>query len=235
MSFKTESQVLVELPSNYIPEASRRCKVIIVGSANVGKSTFIERIEFGKFNEEKSKEKLYRVISRKIFEQTLTVELVEKSLEEFTDEENGLKSQETRDVDAVIMFYATNDADSFKEIRKGLQYIQRKTPPNASITIVGTKADTKELKVDWHDVDTFAEQQGFSCFETSSKTGVNVEIIMQDILEAIFERKFATDDEEILVEQPIYATTVLTKEEKPAVNGYCWMPKISLFSFFRDE
>ncbi|KAF1745817.1 hypothetical protein GCK72_022264 [Caenorhabditis remanei] len=222
---------------NKIQEPARRCKVIIVGAKEVGKSAFIERLEFGRFNEEKSKEKLYRVVSKTIFGQTLTVELVERDLEQFSNDTHGMKQQEMRDVDAMIMFYATDDSQSFNLIKENLLSVQRKIPPHASITIVGSKADVKEMTVDWHDVDTFAESQGFSCFETSSKSGVNVEIILQDILEAVFEKRFSTDEEDVLIDQPVYASTILTSrtEEQPQVNGYCWIPRIPLFSYFRRE
>ncbi|CAP27954.1 Protein CBG08054 [Caenorhabditis briggsae] len=233
MSQNTESHVLVELPSNYIPEPSRRCKILIAGSKKVGKSAFIERIESGKFNDKKAEESLHRVIVKKIFEQKLTVELLEKDLEEFTNGETlGAKQQHMKDVDALIIFYAINDLQSFEMMKHNLPNLQRKIPPSAAITIVGGKADASEIKVPWRDVDTFAETQGFSCFETSSKTGVNVDIIMQDILETVFERRFATeDDEEIFSDQPVYATTVLTSnnEEPAIVNGFCWIPLISYF------
>ncbi|CCD65698.1 NF-kappa-B inhibitor-interacting Ras-like protein 1 [Caenorhabditis elegans] len=237
MSQNTESQMLVALPADYIPEASRRCKIIVVGAKNAGKSTFIERVEFGKFHEEKQTEKLYRVIAKKVFEQTLTVELIEKDLGGLTNEDNGFKKTEMRDVDAVLLFYAADDLESFKQLKENLVHVQRKIPPNANITVVGTKADVKEMQVQWQEVDSFAENQGFSCFETSSKTGVNVEIILHDILETIFERRFASDDDEVLSNQPVYASTVLTsrQEEPPRVNGYCWMPNIPIFSFFRSN
>ncbi|PIC15081.1 hypothetical protein B9Z55_022191 [Caenorhabditis nigoni] len=109
MSQNTESHVLVELPSNYIPEPSRRCKILIAGSKSVGKSAFIERIESGKFNDKKAEGSLHRVIVKKIFKQKLTVELLEKDLEEFTNGETlGAKQVIFYNFEEYIVFFCSN-------------------------------------------------------------------------------------------------------------------------------
>lgn len=69
--------MFVKLHQFFLKKTTNRCKVVLAGCRNVGKSALIERLSCGEWHEKKIDEKLTRVVLKKHFEINFTVEFIE--------------------------------------------------------------------------------------------------------------------------------------------------------------
>ncbi|KAM9788396.1 LOW QUALITY PROTEIN: ras-related protein Rab-24 [Neosynchiropus ocellatus] len=88
---------------------------------------------------------------------------------------------------AAIVCYDLTDSSSFQRARFWVQELQN-CEEHCKIYLCGTKSDLIEAdrglrQIDYHDAQDFAEEIGAQHFETSSKTGKNVDELFQKVAE----------------------------------------------------
>ncbi|CAI5456782.1 unnamed protein product [Caenorhabditis angaria] len=230
--FSTES-ALLNSEHSPIHVTRNRFKILVSGDEKSGKSSFIRRLSENAFSEnEQVSKNLLNVVTRAIGGEIVRAELEEVDIQEFLTDDNSIR--DWLDVRALILLYNSTSLKSFKVLKEEMPLIQRKLPPNSSITLVGTNADRKtERIVSWKISEEFAEEQGFSLFEISSRTGINCESVLEEVLDSIIEREFAEEETRDITEQPVYQSTVEPGRENDnerRFNLFCWVPKIPYFS-----
>ncbi|KAJ5070771.1 gtp-binding protein yptm2 [Anaeramoeba ignava] len=94
-----------------------------------------------------------------------------------------------RGAHGIIILYDTTNQESFDDLKKWIKEIQEKGPDDANIMIMGTKIDLVSQKViDTETGKNFAEQLGYSFFETSSKENINIDEAFELLTNQIYQR-----------------------------------------------
>ena len=160
-------------------------KYIIIGDSAVGKSNILLRYVHGKFNEE--------------FQSTLGVEFAAKNLEinqkiyriqiwDTAGQENFrsiTRAYYKNSVCAFIVYDITN-RKSFSNIKSWLEDIQKQCPKTVFLVLVGNKIDLQdERQVSYDEGASFAQENNMMFFETSAKTGENIEDVFVKSAEEI--------------------------------------------------
>ena len=100
-----------------------------------------------------------------------------------------------RNADGILFVYDITNRESFSHIKDWLMDSQVEDSDIKRI-LVGNKIDLEDKRaIDVEKMKSFAESKKMKCFETSAKSGENVETIFKEISSLILENK---TDEEIL-------------------------------------
>jgi len=95
-----------------------------------------------------------------------------------------------RGADGIIMFYDITDRKTFEDTTKWKQEIEKYSPEDIALILVGTKLDTSDShQVSYAEGKEIADYWGIPFFETSSVTGENVDEAVLKLVECIKERK----------------------------------------------
>jgi len=97
-----------------------------------------------------------------------------------------------RGAHGIIVVYDITNADSFANVRKWLQEINRYASENVQKVLVGNKCDlVSERKVSYEDAKELADELGVTFLETSAKNATNVDVAFENMAKAIRDK---TDD-----------------------------------------
>jgi len=170
--------------------AEYSCKVVLVGDAGVGKSCFLQKYVDSTYHEDhvvtigvdfKSK-----IIERET--ETLKLNLWDTAGE---DRFRATSSSIYGGADACILFYDTTDQSTLKNLFKWKTEID-KMNSNIIYIMVGTKCDLNEKRaVHVEAAQNVATQIQVQLFETSAKTGENVESAISTLADLLIEKQSA--------------------------------------------
>lgn len=115
-------------------------------------------------------------------------------------------------VNGYLIMFDLTDLESFNDVKKWVDMVERYAPENTKMILVGTKADLIESRCDLLDYDSVAEMAkyyGMEYFETSAKTGKNVDAAFHRLTSIILDK---------------------CKTEKPPVTGLASKSNINLMN-----
>ena len=163
-------------------------KYIIIGDPSVGKSNLLLRYAHDKFNED--------------YQATIGVEFGAKNVEinnktfriqiwDTAGQENFrsiTRAYYKNSVCAIIVYDITNK-ESFNNIQNWIEDCKNQCPKTVFFVLVGNKNDLEnERKVSFEEGKKFADSNDILFFESSAKTGNNVEDIFYKSAECISQR-----------------------------------------------
>ena len=152
-------------------------KYIIIGDSAVGKSNILLRYIHDNFNEE--------------FQSTIGVEFGAKNIKIedkiFRIQIWDTAGQETfrsitrayykNSVCAFVVYDITNK-NSFQNVKSWIEDCRKQSPKTVFMVLIGNKVDLEDNRqVSYEEGSVFAEKNGMLFFETSAKTGKNIEEI----------------------------------------------------------
>ena len=196
------------------------CKYIIIGDGGVGKSNLLLRYAHGQFNPE------YQV--------TIGVEFGIKDVEignntfriqiwDTAGQENfkSITRSYFKNSICAIICYDITSKDSFDNVSSWIEDCKSQCYKSVHMVLVGNKTDLNERRVVSTDEGKeFADKLGISFYETSAKTGENVEKVFQDSLNEISKQieqgKYDFEDE-----CGISKGTKINKENKKKKKKCC--------------
>ena len=175
------------------------CKYIIIGDGGVGKSNLLLRYAHGQFNPE------YQV--------TIGVEFGIKDVEignntfriqiwDTAGQENfkSITRSYFKNSICAIICYDITKKDSFDNVTTWIEDCKTQCYKNVYMILVGNKTDLRERRVVSTDEGKeLADKLGINFYETSAKTGENVENVFQESINEISKQidqgKFDFEDE----------------------------------------
>jgi len=163
-------------------KADNRFKLIMLGNCDVGKTSLITRFTDNIFtpSDQESPE-----FDEKIKEINVDGKNVHLTITDSAGQERfrTLTSSYFRNADAIIIVYDVADAESFEDLEghreEGQKYLGK-----ALKVLVGNKKDL-ERKTSSEEGKAFADKHGFIFFETSAKTGADVETMFISTVKAL--------------------------------------------------
>ena len=171
-----------EIDFNYL------LKYIIIGDSAVGKSNILTQYVYEKFSEE--------------FQSTLGVEFAAKN----TVIDNKIYRIQIWDTAGAESFrsitrayyknsvcafivYDITKRETFENVQVWLDDIKNQCPQTVLLVLVGNKLDLEnERQISYEEGESFAQKNNMYFFETSAKTGVNIENLFLKSVETINER-----------------------------------------------
>uniref|UniRef100_A0A671MJP3 Ras-related protein Rab-24 n=1 Tax=Sinocyclocheilus anshuiensis TaxID=1608454 RepID=A0A671MJP3_9TELE len=162
-------------------------KVVMLGKESVGKTSLVERYVHGRFLVGPYQNTIGAAFVAKalnVGDKVVTLGIWDTAGSERYEAMSRIYYRGAR---AAIVCYDLTDSSSFGRARFWVKELQN-CEEHCKIYLCGTKSDLIEAdrsvrQVDYHDVQDFADEIGAQHFETSSKTGKNVDEVFQKVAE----------------------------------------------------
>jgi small GTP-binding protein len=161
------------------------CKIVLVGSSNVGKSSLVDRIIRSKFLPDCT-----NTIGINFFSKTAIREQdqipVQLNIFDTAGSERfaNLSRLYYRDADFVIVVFAVNDRDSFLRCSHWLEEKQKFAPAECEAIMVGSKYDLSATVSD-REALHFVKAQQIPLFYTSAKLDYNIQELFDYIVKHV--------------------------------------------------
>ena len=184
-------------------------KIIPLGEPATGKSSIISR-----FNDDSFPERIVPTIGSVEFRKNITL-----SGKKFTLRIVDTAGQERfhsitpsfiRDADGVLLIFDVTDRKSFKNgIPRMKKLLDSYLDDSASIFLVGNKVDAEDKReVTRKQAEELAANLGVRYFETSAKTGQNIQKVFEELAKEIYNALDLSDIETYLLETTLNAGRV---------------------------
>lgn len=167
-------------------------KLVLLGRKNVGKTCLVERYLRGTWKEDMSMTIGAAFAAKKVNlsdEESISLGIWDTAGEEKFE---SISRIYYRGAMAAIVCYDLTDKVSWKKVQFWVDELLS-NEPECSIFIVGTKYDLIDEKtpraVKEQEVKEFAEKINAEVFDTSAKTGVNVEELFNRIARVLYDKK----------------------------------------------
>ena len=172
--------------NDYISEGNYNylIKFIIIGDAAVGKSNLLVRYTSGQFKEE--------------YQLTIGVEFGSNNISiddkifriqiwDTAGQENfrSITRSYYKNTACAIIVYEISNKKSFENISSWIEECKNTAPKSILMVLVGNKCDLDNRDVTEEEGREFAEKNGMLFFETSAKTGKNVEELFKESVKVI--------------------------------------------------
>ena len=163
--------------------------LMLLGDGQVGKTSLILRLTGNEFNDSQ-----LTTVGKESYIQQVNLHGYDLKMKIWdTAGQERFKSmsvQVIKNSDAVMLVYAINDINSFKALDQWISKLNETTDiTKKPIIIVGNKCDVEdgERKVTAEEGRNYAESKGYHFYETSAKTGQNIEEAFNDMFEQLYQ------------------------------------------------
>ncbi|KFD69862.1 hypothetical protein M514_06121, partial [Trichuris suis] len=167
-------------------------RVMMVGDCSVGKTCLLMRFAEGKFESEKYVTTIGIDYSSKVVQVgDVKVKLQVRQVWDTAGQERfrSLTKAYYRDSDCLLLLFDLTNPDSFHSCGQWLDDIRKYSPERSSVFLVGCKADLQDNRqIKFEVAKRLANAYNLMYFETSSRTGENVELLFDVIARQLLKK-----------------------------------------------
>ena len=168
----------------------KKCQLLIIGDSTVGKTSILSRFANGTFNSN----------------YLATVGLDNFTKDETIDDKNvRIKIWDTagqerykaltkgffRNAEGIMIVYDVTNQESFENLKNWIQSIKDNMGNDflerIPVLIIGNKIDSDEREIKTEDAESFCKQQNYPYFETSAKTGENIDNTIRFLVKKVID------------------------------------------------
>ena len=172
--------------NDYISEGNYNylLKFIIIGDAAVGKSNLLLRYTSGQFKEEYQLTIGVEFGSNNVIigDNTYRIQIWDTAGQENF---RSITRSYYKNTACAIIVYEISNKKSFENISSWIEECKNTAPKSILMVLVGNKCDLDNREVTEEEGREFAEKNGMLFFETSAKTGKNVEELFKESVKVI--------------------------------------------------
>ena len=162
-----------------------KAKVVLVGAAHSGKTSLAHRYINFDFNPHTTTTTQPAISQKKVFfnGKEFLLEIWDTAGQE---QYHALSPMYYRDADIGIVVFDLTDSSSFQKSRQWVNELRQARGDSITIMLAGNKLDLASIRtVSLDSMNQFAQQIGVESFETSAKTGENIELLFSSIVKSL--------------------------------------------------
>ena len=198
---------ILNFSENDAPKGILTFKIIIIGNSGVGKTSITNNATKNVFIEN------YRsTIGMEIFSLYFKInhKLLKLQIWDTCGQEiyRSLITNFYRNSSLALIVYSIDKRESFKDIDLWIKELKSKSSPDIKIILVGNKTDLIDVRqVSYEEGAKYLEQPGITrFFETSAKTGENIQNIFKDVAIILYKDFIKYGDEKELLRSESFQT-----------------------------
>ena len=176
----------------------QKCQFIIIGDATVGKTSILSRFSDGTFSTNYLATVGLENITKDevIDDKTIRIKIWDTAGQE---RYQSLAKSFYRNAEGVILVYDVTNLKTYENLKFWLQSIKNNMVADMGeipIIIIGNKIDRDEREVNREEAEKFLKDQGYPYFETSAKTGENIDMTIKYLVKKVINIKEGKKDDE---------------------------------------
>ena len=160
-------------------------KIVTLGESGIGKTSLINRFTYDTF------ETLSTTIDNSVCDKHLDIEnkIIKIQLWDICGSEcfRSVIPNFYRNASGAVVAYDISDKWSFDQVKTWIEDVKAYSNTEINIVIVGTKCDILDREVTEEEGKKLADELGVKYFETSAKTGYNVNEAYNFLIKDIFD------------------------------------------------
>ena len=176
----------------------QKCQLLIIGDSTVGKTSILSRFVNGIFNsnylatvglDSFTKDEI-------IDDKTVRIKIWDTAGQE---RYKSLTKGFFRNAEGVMLVYDVTNSETYENLKFWLQSIKNNTSPDMGeipIILIGNKIDCEDREVKVEEAENFWKEQGYPYFETSAKTGENIDNTIKYLVKKVIKFKEGKKDDE---------------------------------------
>ena len=176
----------------------QKCQLLIIGDSTVGKTSILSRFVNGIFNsnylatvglDSFTKDEI-------IDDKTVRIKIWDTAGQE---RYKSLTKGFFRNAEGVMLVYDVTNSETYENLKFWLQSIKNNTSPDMGeipIILIGNKIDCEDREVKVEEAENFWKEQGYPYFETSAKTGENIDNTIKYLVKKVINIKEGKKDDE---------------------------------------
>ena len=177
-----------------------KCQLLIIGDSTVGKTSILSCFANGTFNsnylatvglENFTKDEI-------IDDKPIRIKIWDTAGQE---RYKSLTKGFFRNAEGVMLVYDVTNSETYENLKFWLQSIKNNISSDMGdlpIIIIGNKIDLEEREVQFKEAEKFWKEQGYQYFETSAKTGENIDNTIKTLVKMVVNVKEGKKKEENL-------------------------------------
>jgi small GTP-binding protein len=166
----------------------KKGKVVLVGSAHTGKTSIIKRLIYREFSPHTMPSTQPAFFQKKmnLEGRPFTLEIWDTAGQE---QYHALSPMFYRDADAGIVVFDLTDQPTFKQAQHWVSELRQARGDAIQIAVCGNKTDLPSVRtVTLEQIAQFASGLNAKSFETSAKTGENIDLMFNQIAQGLMSR-----------------------------------------------
>jgi small GTP-binding protein len=169
----------------------QKCQLLVIGDSTVGKTSILSRFANGTFNSNYlATVGLDNFTKDEIIDnKTIRIKIWDTAGQE---RYKSLTKSFFRNAQGVMLVYDVTNSETYDNLKFWMQSIKNNMSPDMGeipIIIVGNKIDCDDREVNAKEAESFWKEQGYPYFETSAKTGENIDDTIKYLVKRVIDVK----------------------------------------------
>ena len=179
---------------------NEKCRLLIIGDSQVGKTSFLSYYANGSFNINYLATAGLELFTKDdiIDNKTIRIELWDTAGQE---KFYSLTSGFFHNAQGIMVMFDVTCVNSFENVRNWTESIKTHLSSeinNIPVIIIGNKIDLKERDVKTDEANKYCRELGFKYFETSAKTGENVDLTIKYLVKEVLKKNRINNNKMII-------------------------------------